>query len=156
MALGTAFLGGLMLGELTNGDQHAAPRDSITATAPRAARTSRGENSSQGGMTDAVRHAARASGADDAISSAAAALLSTAGQRIKDIIDETYLGSWEWTNARRRPAEGSRIGSEPPRTRRLPHRLPARPWHNQPGRRTGGMGQRLGCGRAAADLKEAP
>src|SRR6478672_8286832 len=26
MALGTAFLGGLMLGELTNGDQHAAPR----------------------------------------------------------------------------------------------------------------------------------
>lgn len=95
MALGTAFLGGLMLGELTNGDQHAAPRYSYNGNgASRSAYESR-ENSSQGGMTDAVRHAARASGADDAISSAAAALLSTAGQRIKDIIDETYPGFLE-------------------------------------------------------------
>jgi hypothetical protein len=93
MALGTAFLSGLMLGELTNGDQHKAPQYSYNGASGNAYQT-RG-SSSQGGMTDAVRHAARASGADDAISSAAAALLSTAGQRIKDVIDETYPGFLE-------------------------------------------------------------
>jgi len=95
IALGTAFIGGLMLGELTNGDQHEAPRYSSNGNgASRSSYESR-EKSSQGGVTGAVRHAAQASGAEDAISSAAAALLSTAGQRIKDVIDETYPGFLE-------------------------------------------------------------
>lgn len=94
MALGMAFLGGMMLGGMTNGgDQHGSPRYSYNG-ASRSSYESNG-SSSQGGMTDAVRHAARASGADDAISSAAAALVSTAGQRIKDVIDETYPGFLE-------------------------------------------------------------
>jgi len=85
MALGTAFLGGLMFGEVTNSDQHESARnryngDSSSSYEPRG-------NSDQGGVSGAVRHVARASGADDAISSAAAAMMSTAGQRIKDVIE---------------------------------------------------------------------
>jgi len=95
MALGTAFLGGLMLGEMTNGDQHKAPRYSYNGNGASGSAYGTKEHSSQGGMTGAVRHAAQASGADDAISSAAAALLSTVGQRIKDVIDETYPGFLE-------------------------------------------------------------
>lgn len=93
MALGIAFLGGMMLGGMTNGDQHGSPRYSYNG-ASRSSYEAKG-SSSQGGMTDAVRQAARASGAEDAISSAAAALVSTAGERIKDVIDETYPGFLE-------------------------------------------------------------
>jgi len=46
-------------------------------------------------MSGALRHAAQASGAEDAVSSAAAAIVTTVGQRVKEVIAETYPGFTE-------------------------------------------------------------
>jgi len=94
LAVGAAFLGGMLLGGMSSGGDGGGngghPRtysyiDSETQDSSAASR-------SQGGITGALKNAARTSGADEAFSSTAAALLTTATQRFKDTIEETYPG----------------------------------------------------------------
>ena len=91
LAVGTAFLGGLILGELTNSDDNDSGRRQH-ASAPGYWQDGRDTPNHHGIMGGTLRQITQTSGIDDALSSAAAAMLGSAGQRIKDAVEETYPG----------------------------------------------------------------
>lgn len=92
-ALGTAFVGGIILGGMTGGGNgNSQQRHSSDG--------SNGHSSSAGyqqsaGLGGAIRRAAHTSGADEAVTSAVAAVLTTLSQRVKDAVEETYPGFLE-------------------------------------------------------------
>ena len=97
LAVGAAFLGGMLLGGMSGGgngggnDGHPRTYSYIESEAQGRSTGSR----SAGGISGALKNAARTSGADEAFSSAAAAVLTTATQRFKETIEETYPGFLE-------------------------------------------------------------
>lgn len=100
MARGVAFAGGVVLGGMSGGsDGHARQETAYHPVS--SANGSTGNQPGGGGISGAIKQAARSSGADEAFSSAAAAMLSTAEQRLKQAVDETYPGfSERYENAK--------------------------------------------------------
>ncbi len=93
LAVGAAFLGGMLLGGMTGGGSDDRPRTYSYIESEKQGGSM--SANPQGGIGSALRNAARTSGADEAFSSAAAAVLTTATQRFKDTIEETYPGFLE-------------------------------------------------------------
>jgi hypothetical protein len=91
ISLGAAFMGGIILGGLVGGDsgnQRGGGRgyDSYDG---RSHNGSQGQGSS---LIDGLRGAAKKTGLEDAINSAAAAMMANAGDRIKSTINQNYPG----------------------------------------------------------------
>jgi ElaB/YqjD/DUF883 family membrane-anchored ribosome-binding protein len=79
VALGVAFVGGLMLGGITGGGGQ---------------QTSSGQSGTQQsqGASGTLRHAAQRSGLEDTISNAAAALLGSVTEQFKSTLDQNFPG----------------------------------------------------------------
>jgi len=97
MAVGAAFIGGMVLGGLTGGDHHDGHDHDYSSSQSSGVRyQSVQHNESHGGisgMADAIRSAAKSSGFDDAIHHVADAALGTLGERIRHYADEMLSGS---------------------------------------------------------------
>jgi ElaB/YqjD/DUF883 family membrane-anchored ribosome-binding protein len=78
VALGVAFVGGLMLGGITGGGQQTSSGQSGSQQSRRASGT--------------LRHAAQRSGLEDTISNAAAALLGSVTEQFKSTLDQNFPG----------------------------------------------------------------
>jgi hypothetical protein len=90
VSLGAAFMGGIVLGGLVGGDNG----NSRSAASYRYEGSSSSGNSGQGGssLMEGIRSAAKKAGLDDAINSAAAAMMANAGDRIKSTMNQAYPG----------------------------------------------------------------
>jgi hypothetical protein len=91
VSLGAAFIGGIVLGGLVGGDSGNG------RNAPAYYRydgSSSSGSSGQGGsgLMEGIRSAAKKAGLEDAINSAAAAMMANAGDRIKSTMNQTYPG----------------------------------------------------------------
>jgi hypothetical protein len=98
LAVGAAFLGGMLLGGMSgggNGGDNGGQHRTYSYIDAENQGSSMGSKSQGGGISGALKNAAHTSGADEAFSSAAAALLTTATQRVKGSIDEAYPGFLE-------------------------------------------------------------
>jgi len=96
LAVGAAFLGGMLLGGMSGGGNGGSNGNGRTYSYLDAENQGSSMGSkSQGGISGALKNAAHSSGADEAFSSAAAALLTTATERVKGSIDEAYPGFLE-------------------------------------------------------------
>jgi len=82
VALGVAFFGGILLGGMTGGgkQQSGYPQSSGN------------QNSSSGGGSGAMRSAMQRSGLEDTISNAAAALMGSVTDQLKNTLDKNFPG----------------------------------------------------------------
>jgi len=95
LALGGAFLGGMLLAGMTGGSSNGNGSASRNYSFEGAGNQSSSGNQQSGGISGAIKHAAHTSGADEAVTSAAAAVLTSVSQQVKDAIEETYPGFLE-------------------------------------------------------------
>jgi len=96
IAVGAAFIGGMVLGGITGGGDHHGHDSSSSSHANGVRYQSVQHGESQGGlsgMADAIRNAAKSSGFDDAIHHVADVALGSLGERIRTFADQTLSGS---------------------------------------------------------------
>jgi len=93
MAVGAAFIGGMVLGGVTGGDHHDHHRDYSSPQSSGVRYQSVQHPELHGGVTDAIRNAAKSSGFDDAIHHVADVALGTLGERIRHYADTMLSGS---------------------------------------------------------------
>ncbi|CAN5865462.1 hypothetical protein BH20CHL4_BH20CHL4_11530 [soil metagenome] len=90
LSVGAAFIGGVILGGVTSGNDDREA--SCYQYDPSRSQYHPGERRTDRSLASAVRSAVRASGVEETLSSAVAAALTIAGQRVKEVIDEWYPG----------------------------------------------------------------
>jgi len=97
LAVSAAFLGGMLLGGISGGGNGGSNGNARTYSYIDAENqgSSMGSKSQGSGISGTLKNAVHTSGADEAFSSAAAALLTTATERVKSSIDEAYPGFLE-------------------------------------------------------------
>jgi ElaB/YqjD/DUF883 family membrane-anchored ribosome-binding protein len=86
VALGAALIGGFVLGGMLGGDRNGHGHSSGDSS------SSYARQSGGGGMSDTVRHAMKSSGLEETFSNAAAALMGSVTEQVKQTIDRNVPG----------------------------------------------------------------
>jgi regulator of protease activity HflC (stomatin/prohibitin superfamily) len=86
LAVGAAFIGGIVLGKMTSGDHHTQHRESAyQGYAPKS-------DNDGAGITGGVRQAVQRSGLDETLSNAAAALMGSVTEQLKSSLNSSFPG----------------------------------------------------------------
>jgi len=86
LAVGAAFIGGIVLGKMTGGDHYHQQRESAyQGYAPK-------HESDGAGMTSGLRSAVQRSGLDETLSNAAAALMGSMTEQLKSTLNSSFPG----------------------------------------------------------------
>ena len=87
MSVGAALLGGFVLGSLMGGEEHHRQQSGSYTGA-----NSTGSGHDVSGIMNGVRGAAQKSGLEDTVSNAAAALMGSVTDQLKDMLDRSFPG----------------------------------------------------------------
>lgn len=96
VAVGAAFLGGVVLGNIMGGDDHDRYRGSDSSfNTVQSQERGMGSTAGGGGMMASIRHAAKSSGLEETVGGMAAGLMGTLSDRMKKYADEVFPGMAE-------------------------------------------------------------
>jgi ElaB/YqjD/DUF883 family membrane-anchored ribosome-binding protein len=90
VALGAALISGFVLGGMMGGDDHRRAGGTSYATDP--GRVSHARNGGSGSLGQTMRTAMQKTGLDETVSNAAAALIGSVTDQVKDTIDRNFPG----------------------------------------------------------------
>jgi ElaB/YqjD/DUF883 family membrane-anchored ribosome-binding protein len=87
IAVGAAFIGGILLGKMTSGNGHSSHAQQQQFDASENQRSQ-----SSGGVSDGLRRAIHKSGLEDTISNAAAAMMGSVTDQLKSTLNQNFPG----------------------------------------------------------------